>query len=135
MILISPTTTQPDLPNVNFWGRQRLILARGLQFIQWASNLHFRGLQVRQTQIRTQGMKNHQLSSRNDLSWTKSICAECPCVTHRATVCFLKLRVEKFRSDFKFFCICFRWHHKLTSSDFLPWLSQLINILEIYQLP
>ena len=134
MILISPTTTQPDLPDVNFLGWKRLILAKGLQFIQWASNIHFQGLHVRQTQIQTQGMKNHQLSSRNDLSGTKSICAECPCVTHWATACFLKLRVEKFCSDFKFSCICFRWHHKLTSSDFLPWLSQLINILEVHQL-
>ena len=75
-------------------------------------------------------MKDHQL---NDWSGTKSIRASSPCVTHSATARLLKCSVKQFCSDFKFGHLCFRWHHKLMSSDFLRWLSQFINSLEVHQ--
>ena len=52
--------------------------------------------------MRTPVKKNPQLSSRTDLSRTKSIRAESPCLSHAAIGRLHKYTVEKLRSDFNF---------------------------------
>ena len=94
----------------------RLIVAKGLQFIQWALELCFLGLHASQTQMLTPGMKNHQLSLRTDLSGTKSNQASSPCITYLATA---QIECWKYGNHFKFGHLCIRWHHTLTCSDFL----------------
>ena len=47
-------------------------------------------------------MKNHQLSSRTDLTGTKSIRVDRPCSSHLAAERFHKYTAEKLCSDFNF---------------------------------
>ena len=89
-------------------------------------------------------MKNHQLSSRTDLSGTKSIRAESPCFPHLAAKRLPKYTVEKLGSDFKFGHHATDGSHIIMTSlvltfsagflKFLFQLSQAKNILEVYRL-